>query len=125
MSATTPEILQQNGVTVIAPGPEFENIDETNLADLERSILATVDAADPPRVVVDLPHTKFFGSSFIAVLLAVRSKLNAREGGLFGICGLTPYCDEVLRMTRFDKLCRLFPTREEALAELGVRKDEG
>jgi anti-anti-sigma factor len=113
-----PEILKQDGVTIIALGPEFEQLDELHLDDLTQVVLDAANAADPPLVVVDLSHTRFFGSGFIEVLFRAWHRLHGREGGRLGLCGLTPYCREVIDVTHLDRLWSIYATREEAVGGL-------
>jgi anti-anti-sigma factor len=113
-----PEIVKQNGVTVIALGPGYEQLDEPNLDELTKIVLEAVNAADPPRVVVDLSHTRFFGSAFIEVLFRAWHRLNSRDGGRLGLCGLTPYCREVIDVTHLDRLWNVYATRDEAVGSL-------
>jgi anti-anti-sigma factor len=115
-SNATPEIRKQDGVTVIALGPEFETLDEWGLDALGKSMLDAAEDADPPKVVVDLANVKFFGSSFIEILFRVWNRLNTRDGGQFGISGLAPYCREILEVTHLDKLWRLYESETDAVA---------
>jgi anti-anti-sigma factor len=109
MSSTrAPQIARQQGVTVISLGPEYENLDEPVLEELRDSMLDAL-------VVLDLSHTKFFGSAFIEVLFRTWNRLNSREGGRFCLCGLTPYCAEVIEVTHLDRLWRITSTRDEAV----------
>ena len=114
----TPDITKQNGVTVVALGPEYESLDEHGLDDLKDAILSVADTADPPRVVLDLSHTQFFGSAFIEVLFRTWTRLNARDGGKFAISGVTSYCADVIEVTHLDRLWDFFPSRDEAIASL-------
>src|SRR5262245_23765184 len=94
-----PEVVQQDGVTVVSLGPEYEQLDEPRLEELTKVVLDAAAHADPPRLVVDLSHTKFFGSAFIEVLFRAWHRLNGREGGRLGLSGLTPYCREIIDVT--------------------------
>lgn len=116
--AQTPEITVENGVTVVALGPAYENLDEHILEGVRDVLMDVSNRANPPKVVIDLSHTKFFGSSFIEVLFRLWNRLNTREGGAFAIAGLTPYCAEVLTITHLDTLWRIFPQRSEAVRAL-------
>jgi len=117
--ALAPERLVERGVTVIALGPAYQVVDEHLLdGGLGEALLELADEADPPVVVLDLSHTQFFGSSFIEVLFRLWTKLQARPGGAFAICGLTPHCQDVLKITHLDTLWRLFPNRAEAVRSL-------
>ena len=118
--AATPEVLVENGVTVIALGPQFENIDERIVNDLREALLEISFKAVSPRIVLDLSNTKFFGSAFIEVLFRLWNRLNTKEGGQFAICGLTPYCAEVLTITHLDTLWRTFPKRDEAVRAIAA-----
>lgn len=111
----TPEIKQQNGVTIVALGPEYENLDEHRLEELRDSILEVACRADPPLLVIDLSHTKFFGSAFIEILFRAWNRVTAREEGRFCLSGLTPYCREVIEVTHLDRLWTVCDTRDEAV----------
>ncbi len=106
---------------MISLGPEYESLDERGLDDLKQVILDIAQSADPPRVVLDLSHTKFFGSSFIEILFRAWSRLNARDGGRFSVSGLSSYCAEVIEVTHLDRLWEVFPTLDEAVEALTVR----
>ncbi len=110
----TPGIHKCGSVTVITFGPQFETLDEFTLDQVRDFVLEAAKAADPPRIVIDLSHTKFFGSSFIEVLFRVWNRVNG-AGGKFALAGLTSYCREVLEVTHLDKLWPLLPTEAEAV----------
>ena len=114
----SPDVQQQDGVTVVSLGPEYESLHEQNLEDVQEDLLVISDAADPPLVVLDLSHTQFFSSSFIEILFRIWNRLNAREGGKFGISGLTVYCKEILKVAHLDELWNIFNTKEEAVSAL-------
>lgn len=113
-----PEVRVEKGVTVVALGPQFENLDEWNLDGIRKTLLDVSQQADPPLVVLDLSHTKFFGSAFIELLFRLWNRLNSREGGQFAISGLTPYCAEVLAITHLDSLWKTFARPDEAVSAL-------
>jgi anti-anti-sigma factor len=109
-----PSITQDQGVTVIALGADYENLNESGLEALNGMLLKATAQADPPLIVLDLSHLRFFGSGFIEALFRAWNQLNAR-GGRLSLCGLTAYCREVVEITHLDQLWRVFPTREEAV----------
>jgi len=117
MSPITPAICREDGVTVIALGPEYENLDEPLLDHLRGVLLDAASTADPPLVVLDLSHTKFFGSAFIEILFRLSNRLKSRAGQ-FALCGLTPYCAEVLSITHLDTIWPIFSNRAEAVRGL-------
>lgn len=121
-SSRKAEVTQHDGVTVIALGPDFENLDEWDLDEVRTLLLDEASKASPPVVVLDLSHTKFFGSSFIEILFRVWNRLKSTEGGRFAISGLTPYCAEVLEVTHLNQLWDVYPTKEDAVADLAAGK---
>jgi len=121
MSASTlaPEVVVEGPVTVVVLGPGYQLVDEHVLDNgLRETLVDIADEAASPLVVLDLSHTRFFGSSFIEVLFRVWTRLQSRPGGAFAICGLTPHCLDVLRIAHLDTLWHLFPNRDEAVLAL-------
>ena len=118
MLSVTPEIRKRGDVTVIVFGPQFETLDEYMLDQIREFVLDSAKIADPPKIVIDLSYTKFFGSSFIEVLFRVWNRVNGQSGCAFALAGLTPYCREVLEVTHLDKLWPLHPTVDAAMAAI-------
>ena len=116
---TKTQVIQEDGVTVVAMGQEYENIDETVIDEVRDFLLNVSGSADPPRLLIDLSKVEFFGSSFIELLFRVWHRMKAKDGGAFGICGLNPYCREVLEVTHLNQLWEIYGTREEALKAMG------
>jgi anti-anti-sigma factor len=121
-NSSSSSVTQQDGVTIIALGPDYENLDDAILEDLRHVILDGVAQAHPPLVVVDLSHTKFFGSAFIEILFRAWNRIVKQEGGEFCLSGLTPYCAEVIDVTHLNRLWCIYNTREEAVAALKAKK---
>ncbi len=117
VSSVIPEIRKCGNVTVIAFGPQFETLDEFALDKIRDFVLEAAKAADPPKVVIDLSYTNFFGSSFIEILFRVWNRVNG-AGGKFALAGLTPYCREVLEITHLDKLWTILPNADEAVSTI-------
>lgn len=114
--SATPHVDVQDGVTIISLGPEYENLDEPLLESVSSWILKSTSEADPPLVVLDLSHTKFFGSAFIEILFRAWNRVQSKPGGRFVISGLTEYCLEVIQVTHLDQLWEVYPTRDAAIA---------
>ena len=110
---TKAQVHEQDGVTVLDFGPGPHNLDETALLRVQDQILEASNV-DPPLLVVDLSQVTFFGSSFIETLFRLWSRLNRRQGK-FALCGLSPYCQEVIEVTNLNTLWTISDTREEAI----------
>jgi anti-anti-sigma factor len=117
--AVAPEVVVDRDVTVVKLGPGCRLLDEAVLdGGLRDFLLETAGEASPPRVVLDLSQTTFFGSSFIELLFRMRNRLHSKSRGEFAICGVTPYCQEVLKIAHLDSLWQLYPTSESAVSAL-------
>lgn len=110
----SPRVHAQDGVAVLDFGPDQQSLDETTLQSVQDGILDASNV-DPPLLVVDLSHVDFFGSSFIEILYRVWSRLHAR-GGHFALCGLSPYCREVIEVTNLNTLWPVYDSVDEAVA---------
>lgn len=108
--------VKEGDVTVVVFGPGQRQLDEVGLEALQSQLVAIARDANPPRLVLDMSVTEFFGSSFIEILFKVWKQLNTQPDARFAIAGLQEYCREVLQITHLDKLWPLFPTRAEAVA---------
>lgn len=117
VSPVTPDVRRQGDVTIISFGPAFETLDEFGLDQIREFVLEAAKKADPPKLVVDLSHTKFFGSSFIELLFRLWNRINSQQGK-FALAGLSPYCREVLEVTHLDKLWPLHPNVDAAIAAM-------
>lgn len=113
-----PEIVKEGHITIVALGPEYENLDEPRIDSITDLLLQVAETASPPVVILDLSHTLFFGSAFIEVIFRTWNRLNHREGSKFCICGLSEHCTEVLEVTHLDQLWETYDTREQAIAAL-------
>ena len=112
-----PDIVTEDGVTVVTFGPAFDRISEDSIPAASEALLQAA-GGESAKVVVDLSHTQFFGSSFIESLFRGWNKLKTRPGAAFVLSGLNPYCLEVLEVTNLNHLWPIFPDRASAVASL-------
>jgi anti-sigma B factor antagonist len=105
------------GVTVVRLGTDFASIYESDLARLD-GLRELADTATPARVVIDLSHTRYFGSAFIGILMATAARLKDRGNGQLGLSGLQPFATMALESTKADTLLGLFESVDDAVATL-------
>lgn len=120
--ATSPLVqTQQLGtITVLSLTSRCEMIEDALLEPLGRDLLAAIQDAQHPHVVLDLSATRFFGSGFIELLLRVWKNLQLRPNSRLALCGLQEYCREVLEITHLDQLWPIVPTVPEAVDALNA-----
>ena len=112
-----PDILTQDGVTIVEFGPAFERISEDSIPAASEALIQAA-GGENSKVVIDLSQTQFFGSSFIEALFRGWNKLKTRPDAAFVLCGLTDYCREVLEVTNLNRLWPTYPDRAAAISAL-------
>lgn len=112
-------VIDAQGITVIELGPRYESLDQASLMEFGGLLLSEASHASPPLLVLDLSQTTYIGSSFIELVVRAWKRLKSRRGTL-ALCGVQPFCAEVLQITRLDRLWPTYATRGEALAALAT-----
>jgi anti-sigma B factor antagonist len=121
MASSEPfDVSVASGVTVAAFRPEFSQIDESHIELVSRKMTELVSEMTTSALVLDLTNVEFFGSSFIEATFRTWKRLQARPGARFALCGLKPYCREVLEITHLDTLWTLCDDRKDAVAQLSA-----
>lgn len=117
MAVSDLEVIDQDGVTVVVLGEEYDNLEEMTLEQASTHLLEIARAAEPPLLVIDMSRTRFFGSAFLGTLFRVWRRLTTRNGRMT-VCGAGGVVAEVLDVTQASRLWTLHPTRDAAIADL-------
>jgi anti-anti-sigma factor len=117
MATSDLEIVEQDGVTVVALGEEYDNLEELVLERASTRLLEIARSADRPVLLIDMARTKFFGSAFLGTLFRVWRRLSARNGRM-AVCCATGVVAEVLDVTQANRLWTQYATREAAIEDL-------
>lgn len=112
------DVVVESGVVCAIFRPSYARIDEPHIELANRKLTDLVAASDSSRLVIDLTNVNFFGSSFIEVMFRAYKRIQSRDDAKFALCGLTPYCREVLEITHLDTLWPIYDTRADAVAQL-------
>jgi len=111
------EISKQQDVTIIKISAHFRALDELHIVNVSNRLIETVEAIDPPLVVIDLSEVTFFGSSFLEVLFRLWNMINKR-GGELSLSGLQEHCAEVVHISHLDSLWQHFDDSTQAVEYL-------
>jgi len=114
MSEELIQFVEQSGITIAYFPKEKQSISEVSVREITDSMLDAIKATSP-KFILDLSHVDFFGSSFIETMFRVWNRIQGTADGKFAICGLQPYCQEVLNITNLTSVWPTYPTREEAI----------
>ena len=101
---------------VIVVAPEGR-IDYTAGAEFERAVVLLVDPSAGSRtgLVFDLQRVEYISSVGLRVLLVAAKALRAR-GARIAVANMQPVVEEIIAISRFDKVVETFPTVTDALA---------
>ncbi len=100
--------------TIFELGEGYDSLDTDALDEAGGILLTHAATVEPPCILLDFSKTNFIGSTFIEIMVRTWKRLNER-GGTLAVCGLQPFCVDVLRVTKLETLWPSYATREEAL----------
>ena len=110
------EISIEGDVRVLTFGPEYQTIGTELIGPLSDFFSET--AKTPPyKIVLHMPFTTFFGSSFLECVLRLWNRLKPVQGRL-AVAGLSPHCMDVMCVARLNQLWLVTDTLAEALTGL-------
>jgi len=110
-------IQQQDTVTVVEFGQLADSLDLDALDEMGGKLISLVSSGTATTYVLDFHGTEMIGSHFLEILVRAWKRVGERDGQL-ALSGLTPFCTEVIRLSRLDRLWDLYPTKEDAVAAL-------
>lgn len=113
------ECAKREHVTVVELGASYASLDGPDLETAGSLLLSLAATAEPPLLVLDMARTELIGSTFLELLVRAWKRLRER-GGHMALCGLTPFCAELLAVTHLTALWDTFPTQEEAVAAIST-----
>lgn len=92
----------------------------SDVEDLGAEMLKRLNEQKSPALVVDLCELKYIGSSVVALVVRLWKSIKQRDGRI-AVVNKNPLIREVLEIAGLNKVWPIVESRDEALAELGVR----
>ena len=117
-------LTRHPSVTLIELEASYNSLDEKALDELGGLLLTKATLIEPPEMIIDLSKTSYIGSMFIELLVRTWKRL-AERGGRLAVCGLHPFCAEVLRISRLDTVWLVFPDQETAVKAMEASAKRG
>lgn len=97
---------------------EFRNaslMDPVELEHISQSLFRLVDAEDRRRIILDFEKVQYLSSQAIGIVLTMNKKLAALKNSKLVLCGVGPRLQELLKITRLDRILTIKPTQHEAI----------
>jgi len=111
------EVLEVDGVTIAVLGIEYDNLNEEQLTAASDLLLSLAKSIDPPRLLLDLSRTRFFGSEMLGVIFRVWNRIST-HGGSMAMCCAHGVVLDVLKVTNVERLWTLYDTQEDGIKGL-------
>ena len=103
--------------TVLVARVTDKRIDASAAPELKAKVGARVEQGDQ-RLVLDLSDVEFVDSTGLGALLSVVKRMPA--GGQVVLCGCRSTLVDLMRLTRLDRVFRLYPSEAEAVAAIAA-----
>lgn len=109
---------QAGGTLIVTPLYTSGRFTEGEVVGEWSGILKKVEGEDVSRVVVDLGHVPYFGSTLLDWIVQMWRRLQEKQGTL-AVCNASEVGREVLLIARFDKLWEIHESKQDALESFG------
>jgi anti-sigma B factor antagonist len=114
MSTRKIDVEEVNAVTV-AKFTDKKILDETNIQIIANQLFSLIDDDHRKKIVLDFATVEYLSSAALGKLITLDKKVKADKGEL-RLCTIRKDILEVFKITKLDKLFKIFETREKALA---------
>ena len=98
---------------------ENKILDEANIADIGQALTTLIEAKHNPKLLLDFQNVDHLSSAALGMLINVNQKIKAQSGEL-RLANIKAQIYEVFVITKLNKLFRILPNREEALASFSA-----
>lgn len=109
------EIAQHNAGNVTVAKMHDQRVDARLASEFKRNLQVLIESANP-LIALDMSEVDFIDSSGLGVIVSVLKQMKGR--GDLVIVGARPAVVNLFRLTRMDKVFRMFPRTDEAVAAL-------
>jgi len=89
-------------------------LDEANIAEIGQNLTGLATAKERPKLLLDFANVDHLSSAALGMLINANNRIK-QKNGKFRLANIKPQILEVFRITKLDKLFRIFPTRQDAV----------
>ena len=107
-------ISAENETLIVMPLRSVGSLGEENVKPELDALLARLQPPQRQNVVVDLAKVSYFGTAMLNAIHAIWRHVR-KVGGKLALCNVSDMACEVLRVSRFDTLWPICPSRPDAL----------
>jgi len=107
--------IEECGGATVAKFLDKKILDETNIQIIGNQLFGLVDEDGRTSIVLDFTNVEYLSSAALGKLLVMDKKVKAAKGKL-RLCNIRPEIYEVFAITKLNKLFKILPDQEAALA---------
>ncbi|MBI2190595.1 MAG: STAS domain-containing protein [Planctomycetes bacterium] len=114
-SAATRKLMVQKVGTVLVATIQVQRISEPpDIREVGDALMGLLDQAEKPQVLLDMNKVTYLPSSMIGKLTVMHKKALEYKGSL-RFCNIAPGVLEIFKITRLDKVFKIYPDLNSAL----------
>ncbi len=107
-------VIRRTGDVCVADFVDTSILDSTKIERIKGDLESLADRMGHPKIVLSFDGVTHLASAMLGVLMSVNKKVTAMKGQL-RITHLSPMIVEVIRITKLDKVLKIYDTTDKAL----------
>jgi len=115
MAATdSPLLIQRTGDVQIIEFVDTRILDQLQIDRIKNEILKMIEDAGHPKFLINFENVKYISSAVLGMLMTV-NKAIVKEKGELRLAGIDKSLMEVFKLTRLDKILKIYDKPADAL----------
>ncbi len=107
-------VSKNNDIAIITT--KVEKLNTSNSSSLKAE-LVLLGKENINKIVIDMSFTKYCDSSGLSAIL-IANRMCKDNGGQFYLCGLMPNVQKLIEIAQLDRVLKISPNQEDALAKI-------
>jgi anti-anti-sigma factor len=112
------KVEHRDETVILTPATSLGEIQYAGMEAEAAAVLDLLKGEKAGRVVIDLRHADYFGSSALGFFLRIWKRV-CSVGGRLAMCHVSAHAKEILELTSLDRLWPICESRKQALAAVG------
>ena len=109
-------MVQKIGDVHIIEFMETNILDQIIIERIKEQILGVIENSGLPKILISFENDKHISSAMLGTLMAVNKAVKAADGEL-RLCSIDKNLMEVFKLTRLDKVLKIFKNPQAAMAK--------
>jgi anti-sigma B factor antagonist len=90
-------------------------MDALDLEKISQSLYRLIDEEDRRQIILDFEKVQYLSSQAIGIVMTIHKKLSQLKESKLILCGVGPKLQELLKITRLDRILKVTASQKEAL----------